>query len=77
MFKRLKKKGQLREEKVLKTVQYEFNSPQPIVDYFKVIAGNNFEDQMLTLNSKLLSFCTLRKIASFQYCLTQLKKNEV
>jgi chemotaxis protein methyltransferase CheR len=76
MFKWLKKKDQLVEENVLKTVQYVFNSPQPIADFFKVTTGINFEDQMSILNSKLTSFCTLRKIPSFESCLTQLKNNE-
>ncbi|MFT5550039.1 MAG: chemotaxis protein methyltransferase CheR [Candidatus Azotimanducaceae bacterium] len=76
MFKWLKKKDQLAEEKILKTVQYEFKNPQPIADYFKVTTGINFEDQMPILNSKLTSFCKLRKIASFESCLTQLKNNK-
>jgi chemotaxis protein methyltransferase CheR len=76
MFGWFKKTDRLIEEKTLKTVQYQFNSPQPIADFFKVTTGINFEDQMPILKSKLTSFCTLRKISSFESCLMQLKINE-
>jgi len=76
MFEWFKKKDRLAEERVFKTVQYEFNDAKPIADFFKITTGINFEDQMSILKSKLTSFCKLREIANFESCLLQLKNNQ-
>ncbi len=51
----------------------DYNDVMPIADYFKEETGVTFENQQSILKSKLISFCKIRHIPSFQQCLAQVK----
>ncbi len=51
----------------------DFNHVDAIAAYFKQQTGVTFENQKSILKSKLLSFCKIRKITSFEQCLAQVK----
>ncbi|MCW8928609.1 MAG: protein-glutamate O-methyltransferase CheR [Gammaproteobacteria bacterium] len=52
-----------------------FNNTESIASYFKIETGITFEKQQSILKSKLISFCRIHHIISFQACLEQVKIN--
>ena len=73
MFKFFNQKKTVTKDKFQSVLQQGYTDPDPIAEYFINKTGISFEKQKTILKSRLSSFCTVRKIASFDDCLSLVK----